>query len=380
MSISLQIGGVLAFLAVTLPAYWVLSRLLLRTAAPSVWLRRLLRTLVPLAGAAYLLFLAVSIDDLAREAVTTLLAGAVPTSVRSLVADVAAQFALFLSTAGVVLAAYAVVVPAIRHTRNIELSIATALRRMGRYMVVLTTVLATLFVPFHRIVTGEALGLAPLILIFLLVGLPAASPVLLRIVRPVRTPEPSERERLESQCDRAALDIEAIWILADADETLEIYVRGWPGRRQLYVSEFALTGFDGETLGALLAANAGSLEYHYRAIKFVPLYAFLVTGIAALAWGSPLSYAVVIVLACLLPLPVLWAARRAARHADDYAAARVGRDTVADALERMATEQNLDVPSGGVATIFRSRPPLQDRIDRLRNGTETGEERIARRP
>ncbi|MDF9748259.1 hypothetical protein [Natrinema salsiterrestre] len=368
MLLALQISLVLAFLFVTLPTYWVLSRLALRTSAPTVWIRRLLITLVPFAGGAYLLFMFASVDDLARGLVATLLSGFVPRSVRSMAADVAAQVTLFFFTGGVILAAYAVVVPAIRDAREIEVSTWTAVRRMGRYIAVLAVLLTIFFVPFVRVVTGEDLGLAPLTLILILLVLPFVSPVLPRLFRSVRDPGKNDHDRFDSLCERAGLQIDDIWILTDADETVEIYIRGLPGRRYLYISEFALKKFDDETLGALLAANAGSIKYHYRAIKTYPLFTFLIAGVATLAWGSPLGYTVLIALALLLPLPILWAARRAVHRADDYAAAQVGYETVADALEEMATEQNLDMPSKGMTTIVKSRPPLQERINRLRDG------------
>lgn len=369
MSPALQIGPILGFIVVALPAYWLLSRLALRSSAPTTWLRRLLVTLVPLAGVAYLLFSRVAVADLTRSLVTPLFTG-FPTPVQSTLADVAAQFALFLSTAGVVLAAYAVVVPAIRRAREIELSTPTAVRRMGRYLAAFAIVLTVFFVPFRRVVAGESPGVASLALILLLLAVPFLTPVLSRAFRSIRAPERSERDRIDASCERAGLDVVDSWILTDADETVEVSLRGLPGRRHLYVSAFALSGFDDETLRALLAANAGRASHHYRMIKIAPLFGFVVAGVVALTWGSLPSYAVLIAIALFAPLPVLWAARRAVRRADDYAAARVGSDAVADALERVATEQNLDIPSGGVTTILKSRPPLRERIDRLRNGGE----------
>lgn len=368
MLIALQIGGIAVFLGAALSTYAALSRLALRTAAPVAWIRRLLITFLPLAGVAYLLFRLVGFGRFAREGTAAVLAGAVPSAVGSLLGDLAAQLALFLPTAGVVLAAYAVVVPAIRDARGIELPTRTAVRRVGRYLGALAVLSAVLFVPFLRIVAGEDAGLTPLAFVLLVAGLPAASPVLFRTVRSTRRPTESERTRIEARCGRAGLDVTDVRILADADETLEIHVRGLPGRRRLFLAEFALTAFDDETLTALLASNAGRVAHRYRAIKHGPLYAYLVVAVAALAWGSPWTYAALIALAVLLPLPVLWAARRAVRRADDDAAARVGRETLADALERTAAVQNVAVQSGGFATVFRSRPPLGERIDRLRTG------------
>ncbi|WP_178917862.1 M48 family metalloprotease [Natronomonas gomsonensis] len=366
MSLALQFGSVIAFLAVTLPVYWVLSRLALRTSAPTVWLRRLLITLIPAAVSASLLFIAAGTDDAARNTVTGLLPESAPPAVSSLAGDVAAQFALFLSAASVTLAAYTVVVPAIRTARDIELSTWTAIRRAGRFALLLTVLLTVVFVPFRRIVMGEDLGVAPVTLILLVLLFPFVTSVLFRVFRSTRAPTQEERDRIEALCTRASLDVDDARILTDATETLEIHLRGLPGQQSLYVSASVLERFDDEPLSALLAVNGGSVAHHHRAIKVYSLLGFLVVGVATLAWGSTLGYVIIIGLALVGWLPVLWAARRAVRRGDDDAADRVGAATVADALERMATEQNLDIPSGGVGTIFKSRPPLGNRIDRLR--------------
>lgn len=366
MSLALEIGTALGFLLVTLSVYWVAARVSLRTSAPTIWLRRLLITLIPTGALAYLLSRFAGTGEVAHQTVTTLLPAAIPTAVTATVGDVAAQFTLFFSAACMTVAAYAVTVPAIRETRDIDLSTWTAIRRVGRFALVFTGFLTILFVPFERIVTGESLGFAPVTLILVIFAFPFVTPALFRVFRSVREPTHEERDRLESLCERAGLDVDGVWILTDADETLEIHLRGLPGRRHLYVSVFGLERFGDETLGALLAANVGGVAHHYRAIKLYPLFGFIIVGIATLAWGSALWYAIMIGSALVGWLPVLWAARRAVRRGDDYAANQVGAATVADAFERMATEQNVDVPSGGVGTIFKSRPALQDRIDRLR--------------
>ncbi|WP_138006513.1 M48 family metalloprotease [Halalkalirubrum salinum] len=366
MSLALQIGTALGFVLVTLPVYWVAARVSLRTSAPTIWLRRLLITLIPAGALAYLLSRFAGTGEVAQQAVTILFPAAIPTAVTATVGDVAAQFTLFLSAACMTLAAYAVTVPAIRETREIDLSTWTAIRRVGRFALVLTGFLTILFVPFERIVMGENLGFTPVTLILVIFAFPFVTPALLRVFRSVREPTHEERDRLKSLCERAGLDVDGVWILTDADETLEIHLRGLPGRRHLYISVFGLERFDDEALGAVLAANVGGIAHHYRAIKLYPLFGFLIVGIATFAWGSALWYAIMIGSALIGWLPVLWAARQAVRRGDDYAADQVGAATVADAFERMATEQNVDIPSGGVGTIFKSRPPLQDRIDRLR--------------
>lgn len=372
MSLALQLGSVLVILVVTVPAYWILSRLVLRTAAPTVWLRRLLILLIPLAGGVYLLLSLLALGEPASDIVTALLSGVLPRSALLFFADLAAQFVLFSVTAAVTLTTYAVITPAIRHARELDVSTWRLLRRTGRFVALLTVFMTVFVVPFERVVSGDDGVLAPvtLMLFILLLTVPFLTPVTIRVVRHTRPPERSERSRLEAASERAGLRAERFEVLSDAEETLEMYIRGLRSRRRVFVSEFALTGFDDETLSALLAVNAGSVKHQYGAIKHSPLFGFLVAAVAALAWGSPPAYAIMIIVALVLPLPVLWLARRAVRRADDYAAARVGHQTVADALEQMAAEQNLDIPSGGRTTVFKSRPPLQDRIDRLRDSTD----------
>jgi STE24 endopeptidase len=62
----------------------------------------------------------------------------------------------------------------------------------------------------------------------------------------------------------------------------------------------------------------------------------------------------------------LWATRRGVRAADDYAAERVGRDAVADALERYADVHDMEPSRQRLSNPFARSPPLGNRIDRLR--------------
>ncbi|TKX75055.1 hypothetical protein EXE46_05380 [Halorubrum sp. GN11_10-6_MGM] len=370
MSLALQFGTALGLLVAALPTYWVAARLALRTSAPTVWLRRLLVSLLPVAGVAYLLFGLAGVGSTARRALAAPLLGSSPPAVTSVAGDLAAQFALFLSAGCVTLAAYAVTVPAIREARDVELSTATAVRRVARFALVLAVMLTAVFVPFERLVRGEDLAAAPVAVVLLVAVFSVATPVLIRVARSHRAPTAAERERLESLGERVGLAAADVRVLTDADETIEIRLRGLPMRRTLYVSTFALRRLDDDALGALLAVNVGIVAHHYRAVKRGPLFGLVVLGTAALASDSTLAIGAVLALALAGWLPTLWLARRAIRRADDHAAERLGPGAVADALERVAAEQNLDVPTGGPGTVLKSRPPLGERIDRLRDRSD----------
>lgn len=363
MSFVLTVTVLLVLLVVFPPTFWIGSRVAVRTDVPTVWLRRLIASLWGVAALSYLAFLAVGAGDLGRNAVTTY----VPIGASSIVGDVAAQLTICLAAAGVTLATYATLVPAIRDVREIDLPLGTAVFRLGRYAVAFAAFISVLFVLFFRTLLADGATFTAMVLPALIVVLALANPYLVRVFRKTRSPDPAERERLERLRERVGLSVGDIVVLDDADETLEIHVRGVPGRRRLFVSEYLLGTFDDETIEALLAVHAGTLRSHHRGLASYSVLGFLVVAIGALLSGSGSAVTAVILLAIVLPLPTLWAARRALFRADDYASGTVGTETVARALERSATEQNVDIVRGGFWYLLKTRPPLGRRIDRLRN-------------
>jgi hypothetical protein len=62
-----------------------------------------------------------------------------------------------------------------------------------------------------------------------------------------------------------------------------------------------------------------------------------------------------------------WACRRAVRAAEDDAAAQVGADTVADAIERYAAVHAMEPPRRRVPNPLSANVAFCDRIDRLRD-------------
>ena len=268
-----------------------------------------------------------------------------------------------LVVAGVVgLAAYAPTVPGVRGVRDIELSTGRAVVRMGRYVLALSVFATVVTAPLET-------GLSPLVLLAavatLLVGVQVAAPWLIPLVRSARQPAESTVETLERRQERAGLSVRDVRILDTEQEgTANVTVRGAPGYCRLFVTSTFLEAFDDETATAHLAVQAGRQDARVHARVVGGLLLALVPLFVALADIGPLWPLAGASLG--LATLSLWATRRGVRAADDYAAERVGPDTVADALERYAAVHDMAPSRRRVPNPFARSPPLGNRIDRLR--------------
>jgi len=278
----------------------------------------------------------------------------------SLVADVTG-----LLGAGVVwLAAYAPTIRGVRAVRGIDLSTATAVVRMARYVVGVSVAVAVVMLPLRLGPGVSPLGLAGALAVLILVGV-GASPWIVAAFRSTTPPSESEHDRLTTLRTRAGLDVRDTRVLdTDDEETAAVYVRGPPGYRRLFVTSTFLDRFDDGTAAALLAVQAGRVRAHLlarRAGAAVLAAAPLVAAVAG--WGPrwPLLGAAVGVV-----LVGFWLARRGVRAADDAAAETVGSDAVADAFERYAEVHALEPSRRRVPNPLSVNVALGDRIDRLR--------------
>jgi len=268
-----------------------------------------------------------------------------------------------LFAAGVVgLAAYTPTVPGVRSVRDIELATGRAFVRMGRYILGLSAVVTVVAAPLET-------GLSPLALLVvvavLIVAGQAAAPWLIPLVRSVQRPDESTMDALEHLKQQAGLTVRDVRILdTEQEETANLTVRGLPGYRRLFVTSTFLDVFDDETATALLAVQAGRQHARVLARVVGGLLLALVPLFVALADIGPLWPLVGLSLGLIILS--LWAARRGTRVADDYAAERVGPDTVADALERYATAHDMEPSRRRIPNPFSKSPPLGNRIDRLR--------------
>ncbi|GAA5431557.1 peptidase [Haloarcula japonica] len=268
-----------------------------------------------------------------------------------------------LLAAGVVgLVAYAPTVRGVRNVRDIELTTSRALVRMGRYVLGLSVFATVITAPLET-------GLSPVVLLAvvpaLIVAVLVAAPWIIPLVRSVRMPADSTAETVHCLRERAGLTVRDVRILdTEREGTADVTVRGAPGYRRLFVTSTFLDVFDDETATALLAIQAGRQTERVLARVVGGLLLALVPLFVALADIGPLWPLVGVSFGLIVTS--LWITRRGVRAADDYAAERVGPDTVADALERYADVHGMEPSRRRLANPFGRSPPLGNRIDRLR--------------
>ncbi|GAB6860673.1 peptidase [Haloplanus litoreus] len=280
------------------------------------------------------------------------------------VATLLADFVGMLAAGCVGLLAYAPTIRGVRAVRDVDLSTGRTFVRMARYVVGLCAVVTVLVAPL-RLGPGVSplalVGLFAVALSALLVG----SPWLLTSLRSTITPDEATRDRLATLRERAGLDVRDVRVFdTDNEETATVHVRGPPGYRRLFVTTTVLDRFDDGTAAALFAVQAGRVRRHLllrRAGTAILATAPLVAAVTGLEprWLF-LGAAVAVVLVGF------WACRCAVRAADDDAAARVGPDAVADALERYAAVHAMEPIRRRVPNPLSVNVALGDRIDRLR--------------
>jgi STE24 endopeptidase len=267
--------------------------------------------------------------------------------------------------AGIVgLAAYAPTIRGIRAVRDIDLSTGRALVRMARYVVGVSVIIAAALAPLHVSGAASPLGLAG-VLVLVVAVLFGGAPWIVAAVRSTTTPTGTTRDRLETLRERAGLDVrDALVLDTDDEETATVHVRGPPGYRRLLVTSTFLNRFDDGTATALLAVQTGQVEARVLTLRVVSVVAAGTPLVASVGgWGPRWPLLGVALLALLVGF---WACRRAVRMADDHAAARVGADAVADALDRYATVHGMEPTRRRVPNPFSVNVALGDRIDRLR--------------
>lgn len=215
--------------------------------------------------------------------------------------------------------------------------------------------------------------------------------------RDTRAPTDPERETLSALRAEAGLDVDRVAIFetgeaaADGDEasaaaagdeatavaasdetsaaaaetpTIDVGVKGPPGRRVLFVTDDVLDVLDEDVAVALLAAEAGRLETYYnefRAVAVAVVVAILAAIVTTIVPFEPGFTAL-----AAIGFVSFWVGRRVQYAADARAAERVGAETLADAFARVAELQGVTPETGTWRTWFEVQPPLGDRIAALR--------------
>jgi STE24 endopeptidase len=274
-------------------------------------------------------------------------------------------FVAFLAAGVVGLAAYAPTIRGVRAARGVDLPTGRALAAMARYVVGLSALAATAMAVLRLGGDGVpplalAAGLPVVVAVFLY-----ASPWVLPLLRATTTPSGETGDRLAALRTRAGLDVrDAVVLDTDDAETASAHVRGPPGYRRLFVTSTFLDAFDDDPATALLAVQAGRADAHVLERRVGSVVVAAVPLVAAVSGVGPrwpllgLAAAAVVV--------GFWLTRRGVRAADDYAAARVGADAVADAFERYAEIHAMEPSRRRVPNPLSATVSLGDRIDRLR--------------
>lgn len=254
--------------------------------------------------------------------------------------------------------------PTARAYRESSISAASAAFALVRYQSVLAVgVLVAL--ALVRVAGDGAAGTAAVLVCFG-VALYVASPWFVRLSQRAR--EPTDRAaRLDRLCERAGVSVRRRYLLKGHDsERAFAYVRGAPGLRALFVTDYLLDTFDDDEAAALLAAEAGASRATQQGALVVGILALAALGVYAWVGLAESPLGTVLLLAVLVGIAVLTALTRwLVYRGDARAATRVGREPLARALTAVREKQGSG-DRGRLRRWFQATPSLNRRLDRLR--------------
>lgn len=367
--------AILVLSAVAYAVFRLLGRRALGKTSPGSSLRRAALVGLPLVAVGSLFGVVVAgLPALAGDAVT-----AVGPPVDGTPAGAAAvQFVTGLGVLVPVLAGFLGLLPAIRESRDVDVGAGRVTRLVGRFLVVLLALLVVVLQAFValREFTSLAAGLVASMLALVVLAL-AGAPLLIRLSRRTREPTAAEADRLDDLLATADLSVRGVRVFDASEEEAGLaLVRGVPGFRTLFVTDYLLDETDDERARAVVAVAAGQARYGFVAYRvLVAALAVLGLGLELLdgrasglarAVGLPGPVGLVALLAVVAAL--LAGGERLVYRVDAYAADHVGARTLADTLERFAEKYELRYDAGRLASLLAMRPPVGRRIDRLYAG------------
>ena len=190
-----------------------------------------------------------------------------------------------------------------------------------------------------------------------------AAPLVALSLRETRPPTADERDQLAL----IAVDYgpDRVHVVETEAESVEVSLRGPPGRRSLLLSAAVLDDLNEASAGALLAAEFARGRYLYT--EYRALAAASVIGLATAMFGGLVSFSDGLFLVAVAALGLFWVGRRLQFAADSAAAGQVGSERLAAAFETAAERRGVDPESATWRTWFEVQPPLGQRIDRLRD-------------
>ena len=186
-------------------------------------------------------------------------------------------------------------------------------------------------------------------------------------LRDVREPTDDDWDRLDSLREGVGPDLNRVRVIETVgDASVEVSVRGPPGYKVLFVTDYVLADLDEVTARALLAAEAGRYTVQYSEYRAGTATAVVGLGAASFAGLVPLTDGMLVLAASAL---VLFAGGRWLQYrADARAADAVGADRLANAFETIADLHGKDLKTSGWGRYVEVQPKLGDRVERLRDG------------
>ncbi len=192
------------------------------------------------------------------------------------------------------------------------------------------------------------------------------APIVLLSVRDTREPTADERDRLAGLAEAADCELGTVAVVETVGEhSVELSIRGPPGRRWLLVTDYVLEELDSETATALLAAEAGRSRLFY--MEYRALAAATVIAIATGMFGGLFPFSDGLFVLAVAAFGLFWGGRQLQFSADSVAASTVGADSLAEAFETVAALRGVEPEAATWRTWFEVQPPLGQRIDRLRD-------------
>lgn len=207
-------------------------------------------------------------------------------------------------------------------------------------------------------------GVVAIALLFFAVG--SIGPLLAqRRLRRTRPLTATEREQLDGRVEGlVAIPHRRLVIETVGDESIEVAIRGPPGYRVLFVTDYVLHELEPTVARALLCAEAARSSLWYREYQVGAASVAIGLGAASLLLVVPFEAGFGALLVAAL---VMFAGgRRLQYRADAKAAEAVGAEPLADAFETVALRHGADLDRGGWRAYLEVQPRLGDRIHRLR--------------
>ncbi|RKD95361.1 M48 family metalloprotease [Halopiger aswanensis] len=206
------------------------------------------------------------------------------------------------------------------------------------------------------------------------------SPYLIALFQDRVPIEGAERERVDRLCSELDYRPHELYLLeGESTKTANALVAGTiPGFRYVFLTDYLLSECDDDELQAILAHEFGHIAGRHlwqRGLLTVAVFGLWIAGADVIGIGAleeqfgflgfflPFMGLYALYHVVLLGGLAYWQEFRA----DAYAARRAGVEATADALEVLASANDMRRESGLLYALATHHPPIADRIDSVRN-------------